>query len=370
MRWVRRRKQWVSAAAALLVLTVLGLAIHDWRITTEKAKTTDQLAMTLDALRELLKVSSENVAELPNTEKLREHLAQIVLDRYRQLGDKFPTDPGVRFGMAQVFRVLGGIGRLTGQYAKSQDYYKRAIEVLIKLCEDDPGHAGYRRWLVETFIDRGELNRMNGRTIDAETDFQAAIGHADKLRSAPISPDYRRAMASALIDLSEILVIKAQPAEAHTAADQAVDLLRPLADPGAGPDSTTRDRWLLSMALTDRGVASGEAGDRDRAIRDFDEAARVAGSIDPADEFYDDAQDQLACIREPARRTLEHGCHEAIGVRAELRSSGSDPHKTDRESSINAAIPRGDGGDALRPGRRPPRHGTASRRPGAIARLP
>ncbi len=62
MRWVRRRKQWVAAAAVLLILTVLGLAIHNWRITREQARTTDQLAMTRDALRELLKVSGENLA--------------------------------------------------------------------------------------------------------------------------------------------------------------------------------------------------------------------------------------------------------------------------------------------------------------------
>ena len=124
----------------------------------------------------------ENLAFMPNTENLREHLAQLVLDRYQQLGDKFPTDPGVRLETAQVFRVIGGIGRLTGQFAKSQASYEKAIQGLTTLCENDPGQADYRRWLVEAFIDRGELNHMNGRTIDAEKDFHAAIGHADKLR--------------------------------------------------------------------------------------------------------------------------------------------------------------------------------------------
>ena len=86
--------------------------------------------MTRDALRELLKVSGENLAFIPNTEKLREYLAQIVLDRYQQLGDRFPTDPGVQLETAQVFRVLGGIGRITGQFAKSQDSYESAIKRL------------------------------------------------------------------------------------------------------------------------------------------------------------------------------------------------------------------------------------------------
>ena len=296
LRWIRRRKQWVAAAAVLLILTVLGLAIYDWRITAEKARTTDQLAMTRDALRELLKVSGENLTVIPNTERLREHLAQLVLDRYQQLGRRFPNDPGVRFETAKVRHVMGAIAGLTGQFAKSQASYEKAIRELTNLCKNDPSQADYRRWLVEFFIDRGELNHMNGRTIDAENDFQAAITHADKLRSEPLTPNYRRTMGPALIDLSEILVLKCQYAEAHTAADQAVNLLTPSAARGAGSDFTARDRWLLSMALMDRGVAFKEAGDRDRAALDFDEAAHVAGSIAEDDELHDDSQFQLASI--------------------------------------------------------------------------
>jgi serine/threonine-protein kinase len=296
LRWVRRRKQWVATAAVLLILTVVGLAIYNWRIMAEKGRTAEQLAMTRAALRELLKVSGENLTVIPNTEKLREHLAQLVLDRYQQLGDRFPGDPGVRFETAQVLHVIGSIGGLTGQFAKSQASYENAIRELTNLCKNSPGRLDYRRWLVEVFIDRGELNHMNGRTIDAENDFQAAITQADKLRSEPLSPNFRRTMGSALINLSEILVLKCQFGEAHTAADRAVNLLRPFAGPGARPDATTRDRWLLAMALTNRGVASREAGNRDSAAHDFDEAARVAGSVAPDDEVFDDAQFQLASI--------------------------------------------------------------------------
>jgi len=297
MRWVRRRKQWVAAAAVMLILTVLGLAVHDWRITREQGRTTDQLAMTRDALRELYKVSGENLAYIPNTEKLREYLAQLVLDRYQQLGDKFPADPGVRLETAQVYRVIGGIGRITGQYAKSHESYENAIKGLTTLCEEDQDQADYRRRLVEAFNERGELNHMNGKTIDAEKDFRAAISHAEKLPSLPtFALDHRRAMAEVLINLSEILVLKSELENAHKAADQAVELLKPHAGPDAQSDLQARERWLVSLALTDRGVASREAGDRDRASHDFDEAAQLAGSIAQDDERFDDSQFQLACI--------------------------------------------------------------------------
>jgi tetratricopeptide (TPR) repeat protein len=101
--------------------------------------------------------------------------------------------------------------------------------------------------------------------------------------------------ASALINLSEILILEGRPAEARTSADQAVDLLRPLAA-DAKSGVTTTYQWLLAMALTDRGAASGDVGDRDRAALDLDEASRIAGSVPRGDEVHDDAQFQLACI--------------------------------------------------------------------------
>ena len=42
--------------------------------------------------------------------------------------------------MAQVFRVLGGIERMTGQFAKSRLYYEKAIELLSRLTDGNPGH--------------------------------------------------------------------------------------------------------------------------------------------------------------------------------------------------------------------------------------
>jgi serine/threonine protein kinase len=294
MRWIRRRKQWVAAAAAMLILTVLGLAIYNRQI----AKTRDanqQLLMTSGAVREMLRASGQSLALVPNAERLREQLARAILEQYQRLGDRFPTDPGVRSEMAHVHNVIGGISRLTGQFAKAREAYGRAIELFTSLCGEDPGHPEYRLWLADTLINRGELNHMNGRTLDAEKDLRAAIEHADQLMSTPLASSSGRVKASALINLCEILILKGQFTDARAAADGAVDLLRPLAA-DARSDSASNDRWLLSMALMDRGVAAGEAGERDRATGDFEEASRVAGSVARDDEVYDDAQFQLACI--------------------------------------------------------------------------
>ena len=80
-----------------------------------------------------------------------------------------------------------------------------------------------------------------------------------------------------------------------------MDLLKPLVVSSADPKRMSRNRWLLALALTDRGIACGQEGDDASAAGDFDEAAKVASQIPRGDEFYDDAQFQLASIRKPAR---------------------------------------------------------------------
>jgi tetratricopeptide (TPR) repeat protein len=292
-RWVRQHKQWVAFAAAILVLGAIGLAMHDRQITRER----DRLSMTRDALRDQLKVAGENLAIFPNTEGLRESLAQSLLDRYRRISDKYGTDPVTQLDSAQVYRVLAGIGRITGEYKKAQQNYEKAIALLTTLCTDDTRNAEYRRWLVEAYSERGELAHMNGRTIDAERDFRAAIDGADNLLKLPASlPEYGIAKAEALINLSEILALKKQTADGHQAANGASDLLRPLALPSADPKRLSRNRWLLGMALTDRGMASSQAGDEANASKDFDEAEQILSQIAPEDEYHVEAQFQFASI--------------------------------------------------------------------------
>jgi tetratricopeptide (TPR) repeat protein len=150
--------------------------------------------------------------------------------------------------------------------------------------------------LVDAFTERGELNHMNGRTIDAEGDFRAAIGHLDKLRSLAMSASYQRAKASALINLSEVFALQNRHAEAHAVADQAVDLLQTLALSAPKTNRTSMYQWLLCLALTDRGVASREEGNLTAAKRDFDAAAQVADQVPPGDEVYVDVQFQRACV--------------------------------------------------------------------------
>ncbi len=296
LRWLRRRKQLV-AAAALLCLLGLGLLLyHDRRITTEQAATSAQLEITRKALRDLFDLAGSSLAYIANTEDLREGLAKHVLDLYQELSERFRNDPGVRLEIAQVHRVIGGIRRITGQFDGSRQAYNQSIELLEKLSNEGPEHSEYWHWLAEGLVDRGELFHMNGETDLSEHDFQTAILHSEKIPAVPISSSYRRVRASALINLSEVLVLKDKLDDALRASDQAVSLLKPLADTDQPTGLTSHDQWLLSMALTDRGTASLEIGEPAAAAQDLDAAEAVANRIPEQDDESYNAKFQLACI--------------------------------------------------------------------------
>src|SRR5262249_40211478 len=119
---------------------------------------------------------------------------------------------------------------------------------------------------------------------------------SQRLPAQPVTKSHRRGRGSALINLSEVLSLKGYAAEAHKAADEAASLLKPLEDPEKPTAQTPRDRWLLAMALTDRGVAALEEGDRTSARHDLDLAERVVNRILEKNEDDNDARFQLACI--------------------------------------------------------------------------
>ena len=130
----------------------------------------------------LLRVAAEGLAVVPNTENFRAALAKEVLGRYEELEKGF-----------RRIRASGSI-RLKSivSWAVSGTSPARSI-LRTKPTRKRWGFGGsrqefpqvpeYRRWLVEAHMDRGELNRMYGKTADAEQDLHAAIADAAGLLS-------------------------------------------------------------------------------------------------------------------------------------------------------------------------------------------
>ena len=227
---------------------------------------------------------------------MRKELADSVLQNYQVLGEKFPADPSVRLETAQVYRVIAAIEQMTGQYTMSQESIERALDIITKLCKDQPVDATYRRWLVEAYLDRGALIQLYGPTGESERDIRLAITLADQLWSEPISNTSKRVKGSAFINLSEIHLLKNEVNESTDAANSAVQFLEPLAEPGRKLKNTTHYRWLLSLALTDRAIGLAQLNQHEKARDDLERAERLCLNTLIDDPEDNEAAFQLVCI--------------------------------------------------------------------------
>ncbi len=295
-RWMRRNKQLAGSMGALLLLAMCGVGYHDWKISRAETKARGFLKVTLLSVGEMLEVCGVDLALVPNTEKIRDKIAHMGLSVCEKVADNFPDDTGVQFQTAQVYRVIAGIERITDQFDGSKRAYERAIGILSQHCESNPSGVEIRSWLVEALIDRGSLFYMHGDTPGAERDFKLAIVHADKLKAVGQLEGHRRGSGTALINLADIYVSRAEGKNALDAATRAVDFLGPLAEPAVPNERTPTDRWLLSLALANRAAAHRLDGTKSAAESDMMQAETVANHILAENPDYTDARFQLAIL--------------------------------------------------------------------------
>ncbi len=342
MRWVRRRKQWVAAAALLVLLSLIGLALHDVRLGQEQGRTKSaleklgqeqeltkqalevarqerlrtkqaldqaagQLKMTRDAYRELLHVSGTSLANIPQTEELRGRLASGVLENYKKLLASYPNDPDILFEMARVYKLIGGIDQITGQFKESEAAYQRSIDIFTRLADRPARARDAREWLAQTLADRGDLYHLYGKTRKAAEDLRAAVVYAGSLADDESASTHLGIKATALISLSEILALRGQAGESHAAANEAVALLESRRNRDQPASVADRNQWLLAMALTDRGSAARHIRGREAALADHRRALAELGKIQSNSDYFTSAQLQKATSLNELAELLDEG---------------------------------------------------------------
>jgi serine/threonine-protein kinase len=328
-RWLRRHRKVAALLGAVLAAALLGVLYHDWKISHAEAKARDQLKITLGSLGYMLELCGVNLARLPNTEGMREAVANKGLEICQRLNENFPDDTGVRLETSQVYRVIAGVERITGRFDASRKAYGHAITILADLCKANPADSAFRSWLVEALIDRGTVLYMDGKTFESERDLNLAMVHAEPLKASGRLELHQRGKGMALINLAEIYVAKGKADEAVAAAESAVELLSLLAARAVPVPRTLTDRWLLVIALTDRGTAHHLKGDEAAALRDLERSDGLARDILRDDKDYHDAEFELArawnlraewLAMDPSRLVeAEKRCNEAVTMLESLK---------------------------------------------------
>jgi tetratricopeptide (TPR) repeat protein len=207
-KWSRRHRAATMAAAAVLVLAVLGLAYEvivvsrerdEARRQRERAAENFDLARTaVDAM--LTEVGQTTLARAPQMSRVRRSLLERARTFYQVLLERRGDDPSIRLEAALAHQRLGDIERLLGRPAEAEAAYRRSILLLDGLIAARRGPAEARRHLAESERALGVLLLDHGRPAEAE----AAVHRAVSLLNSSEDADSRRVLARSYNNLGNL----------------------------------------------------------------------------------------------------------------------------------------------------------------------
>lgn len=267
-KWSRRHRSVVAAGLVLLVTSVLGLSVSIVLIARERAealrsgrdaqehrqRAEENLQKAREAVdRMLTHVSAVDLANVPNTERLRLALQRDSLEVTKALADKSP-EPSAQRDLAIAYMRLGHTNASLGQDGPAEQAYREAIQIFERLRADVPSVPEYHLELAKADICLGTLLWERRRYADAATFARQAHALTTKLSAeSPKSSPYAEELARSLDLLGLVLRDTGQPKEAEASLRESVRLRQLLA--ARSPESPEKPGLRLEVARTQRNLA-------------------------------------------------------------------------------------------------------------------
>ncbi len=315
-RWVRRHRTAVAGSAALLVASVIALAINNVLVGRERDQADrskqvaidavvhadDNLRLTLQAIDSLmLGVTSDRLATTPGIEIVRGYLADEAVKVAGNLLRPRPGDPVLQYVAAPIYNRAAVVHRLLGRFDQAFGEFRRSIELYENLLRVYPGDREARATLTRVLIDYAEGLRIAGLRTAAIDHYGKARREAERLRiEAPGDLIYLRPLARARYNLAEVLLVLERYDEAGAAFDEAVALLDRL----IARDHDDVDRYLRTYPLRGQGIVARERGRLDDSDRAFDRALKNLDDLDARGRGNNNVDYLRATIRAERARLI------------------------------------------------------------------
>lgn len=249
----------------------------------------------------LTRVSESQLVEVPGLQPLRRDLLQLALRFYQEFLAERGDDPSIRAGLADAHLRAGRIHRELGNDAKAAAAFQEAQRLDQALSEQSPGDRKLRASLAEALVGSGRRDEgiaMWERVVRDEPDnagFQRSLAHvyndqairqsepkraiewhrkALVLRSAlvgrdPDDPRARTDLGGTLNNLGVLLAQQEHRREALAMYERAVQQARAACE--RAPQVVQYGR-LLAVSIGNVGSTRWELGERETALRSFQEA--------------------------------------------------------------------------------------------------
>jgi serine/threonine-protein kinase len=272
-RWGRQHRSLTVGAAALLVTTVVALAVGLLVVNREKDRTAAERDRAEQALaaeakarqrtRLALDEMSSQVVENwlarqgRKLEPAQEKFLHNALAYYRDFSEEAGDSEEVRKGVADAHRRVGTIEHKLGQFHDAEDAYRRAVTLYKVLAADFPDRPEYRREQAGASHNLGVLFWDTGKPKEAETAYQEALALRRQLvEERAADPTYRQDLASSYTVLANLYANTSRPQQADEAYRSALALQeRLVAEDPSRPEyrrdlAVTQYNWSLELDKT------------------------------------------------------------------------------------------------------------------------
>ena len=267
LKWSRRHRSVVAAAAVVLVVAVIALSVSTVMIAAEQVRTAAALAeaqvnaqaaqeqrdeaqaargreaeqreqtdaqrqraednyhKTRDFVDVVLMRMAEELDDMPKMERVRRDLLEQALTFYQGFLTEKGDDPDVRQETGHAYHRVGKTRELLGQRDDAENAYGHSIALFRALAADFPNVSEYRADVARALSDLGTVLRLTGRPDEAEQTYREALTLQEKLLVlAPATRDVRGGRADTFVELGQLLYDNHRSQEADVVWRKAADL--------------------------------------------------------------------------------------------------------------------------------------------------
>jgi len=294
VKWARRHKPIVAAAAITLVLAVVFLSISTilaWKseqhanaasqvaesaLQAQKEQqeaTTKDLNVMLQAFEGMLRHIRKVSPWVSRDSRMRqEHQAELhkLIASYKALANAHSADPNVRLTFGNAYMAVGWIQFGLGELAQAATSFDQALAIFEQLALEQPSLEA-RFALASCHHDRALLFRDASRIQDAEQSLKEAMdiyqGLAAEFSQNPWIAWIVFWLEESRHELSALLFATGRPQEAETALRQALPILERLHRdiPGCPICQTSLTDCLDNLGLILQ--QTGRAGEAEKSCR-------------------------------------------------------------------------------------------------------
>ncbi len=277
-RWVRRHQTLVASAAALLITTVVALAVGMVIVGKAQAETVQALKQARDnetearanfrMAREAVdrfctRVSEERLLNEPGMKGLRKELLEDAQTFYGRLVRQPSSDSEVRNEQGRAHLRLGMISAMISSRDDAITECEQARKIFEELSRVEPWSVSHRSQLVNTLLQLCVSYRETGRRDKTEQAGREAIDLSrTMMRDEPNEPEYRHQLAESLYQFGLLFDLQGRRKEAESSFREALDHQAQLSE-----SEPNNPRWKVNVAETwnQVGTLHHSAGELDEA---------------------------------------------------------------------------------------------------------